>query len=209
MTNIASHILFPKMEKRLPRYLTEEEMQALLLHAGVDTSPLGVRNKVMIYLLYVSGMRISELVQLKKNDLFFDKQMICVYGKGGKQRFIPIPESIMHIIKLYLNGEYKDVTRNFETPYLFPVLYKGIFKPLSRQAFWILLKTVCLKAGIDRIVSPHQLRHSFATHMLKRGADLRSLQMLLGHETISTVQIYTHVEKSHLREVYDKKHPRS
>lgn len=209
ISNVAAHIHFPKIEKKLPKYLSEQEIQSLLLHAGSDSSPVGVRNKVMIYLLYVSGMRISELIQLKRDDLFFDTQLVSIYGKGGKQRMVPIPESIMVIIKNYLDKEYLVITKNIETPYLFPVLYNSLLKPLSRQAFWILLKAVCIKAGIGRVVSPHQLRHSFATHMLKRGADLRSLQMLLGHETIATVQIYTHVETSHLRDIYDKKHPRS
>lgn len=209
ITNVATHLLFPKIEHKLPRYLSEDEIQSLLKQVSIDQSPLGVRNKIMIYMLYVSGVRISELVHLKKQDLFFDNQAINVYGKGGKQRMIPIPESVIEAIKQYLQKEYLFLTRNIETSYLFPVRYKNTLKPLSRQAFWILLKTICKQAGIDKVVSPHQLRHSFATHMLKRGADLRSLQVMLGHETISTVQIYTHVEKSHLRDVYDKKHPRS
>jgi len=200
--NIAEELHMPKIEKKLPQYLTENEVQLLLTAAEHDQTVIGIRNKVMLYLLYVSGMRISELVKLTIADIHFDTGFIAVCGKGGKQRMIPIPQLVLMMIKNYM-GTLKN------TDYLFPVKYSKKIKPISRQAFWVILKKLCKRAGIDQSIFPHQLRHSLATHLLKKGADLRSLQLLLGHESIATVQIYTHVEISHLREAYDKKHPRS
>ena len=200
--NIAEELYMPKIEKKLPQYLTENEIKLLLTAAEHDQTVIGIRNKVMLYLLYVSGMRISELVTLTIADMHFDTGFIAVCGKGGRQRMIPIPQIVLTMIKNYM-GTLKN------TDYLFPVKYGKKIKPISRQAFWVILKKLSKRAGIDQSIFPHQLRHSLATHLLKKGADLRSLQLLLGHESIATVQIYTHVEISHLREVYDKKHPRS
>lgn len=211
--NLASELLMPKIDKKLPRYLSQEEVHHLLTIAAQESSPQGIRNSTMLYLLYVSGMRISELTQLKVSDLHFDTDFIIVQGKGGKQRIVPIPEAILAKIKEYIKQVYTLLTHQKMgaqgSDYLFPVLYGSKIKPISRQAFWIILKKIVTKAGIARSISPHQLRHSLATHMLKNGADLRSLQLLLGHENLATVEIYTHVETSHLRSVYDKKHPRS
>jgi len=200
--NLGEELYIPKIEKKLPQYLTESEIQLLLTTAEQDQTAIGRRNSVMLYLLYVSGMRISELIMLKTSALHFDTGFITVCGKGGKQRMVPIPSFVMTMIKTYLNT--LPITN-----YLFPVIYGKKIKPISRQAFWVVLKTLCKKAGIKKAISPHQLRHSLATHLLKKGADLRSLQLLLGHENISTVEVYTHIEVSHLRETYDKKHPRS
>lgn len=200
--NLGEELYIPKIEKKLPQYLTESEIQLLLTTAEQDQTAIGRRNSVMLYLLYVSGMRISELIMLKTSALHFDTGLITVCGKGGKQRMVPIPSFVMAMIKTYLNT--LPITN-----YLFPVIYGKKIKPISRQAFWVVLKTLCKKTGIKKAISPHQLRHSLATHLLKKGADLRSLQLLLGHENISTVEIYTHIEVSHLRETYDKKHPRS
>lgn len=200
--NIGQELYTPKIEQKLPQYLTENEIKLLLTAAEQDQTAIGIRNKVMLYLLYVSGMRISELVILTTADMHFDTGFISVCGKGGKQRMIPIPQFVLMMIKNYL-GTHPI------TDYLFPVKYGKKIKPISRQAFWVVLKKLCKRSGINKSIFPHQLRHSLATHLLKKGADLRSLQLLLGHENISTVQIYTHVETSHLREIYDKKHPRS
>jgi len=200
--NIAEELCMPKIEKKLPQYLTENEIKLLLTAAEQDQTVIGTRNKVMLYLLYASGMRISELVRLTITDMHFDTGFIAVCGKGGRQRMIPIPQLVLMMIKNYM-GTLKNID------YLFPVKYGKKIKPISRQAFWVVLKKLCKRSGIDQSIFPHQLRHSLATHLLKKGADLRSLQLLLGHENISTVQIYTHVEKSHLRKEYDKKHPRS
>lgn len=211
INNSAKDLVFPKIDAKLPTYLSEQEVKNVLALADEDTSPHGVRNKIMLYLLYISGMRVSELVSICTQDFHFDEGLVSIVGKGGKQRMIPLPESIIKLLKDYLDTLKKtsvSLQKNSST-YLFSVTYGKKVKPISRQSCWLILKRICIAAGINRPISPHQLRHSFATHMLEKGADLRSLQMLLGHESISTVQIYTHVTTSHLRKVYDKKHPRS
>jgi integrase/recombinase XerD len=200
--NSAKDLCFPSVEQKLPTYLSEEEVKLILTTAEQDASLHGMRNTIMLYLLYVSGMRVSELVALKVTDFHFDTGFVSVLGKGGRERMIPLPSAITDLLIVYIRSIHN-------RPYLFSVTYGKKIKPLSRQSCWIILKKLCLQAGIQKSVSPHQLRHSFATHMLKKGADLRSLQELLGHESIATVQIYTHVETSQLRSLYDKKHPRS
>lgn len=211
--NYAQELIFPKLDKRLPEALSEEEVESLFDAADQDATDVGLRNKIMLSLLYVSGMRISELVNLRVTDLHFDTGFISVTGKGGKGRMIPLPRPMLESLHYYLQTAHRSFVSGYqgarETDLLFPIYYGGKMKPITRQAFWIILKDICARSGIARPLSPHTLRHSFATHMLKRGADLRSLQLLLGHETIATVQIYTHVETSYLRDMYDKKHPRS
>ena len=213
MHHCAQDLIFPKLDQRLPSALSEEEIEQLFTAADQDATDNGFRNKIMLSLLYVSGMRISELVHLTISDLHFDTGFISVNGKGGKGRLIPLPRPMLASIDQYLKTAHRAFAAGDRgaraTDLLFPIFYAGKVKPITRQAFWIILKQIWLKSGISRSLSPHTLRHSFATHMLKRGADLRSLQMLLGHENIATVEIYTHVETSYLREMYDKKHPRS
>ena len=213
VANSAQDLIFPKLEKSLPSALSEQEIQQLFTVADQDVGDLGKRTRVMLYLLYVSGMRISELIHIKIPHIHFDTGFIEVVGKRGRGRLIPLPQPMLELLQDYL----KTIHRSFvtadhgarATDWLFPTFYAGKVKPITRQSFWMTLKDVWLKTGSVRTISPHILRHSFATHMLKRGADLRSLQILLGHESIATVQIYTHVETSYLRSVYDKKHPRS
>lgn len=211
--NYADDLIFPKLEKRLPRYLQEDEIEVLFEVANRDTSDIGQRNKVMLYFLYVSGMRISELISLTVGQIQFDSGLVTISGKGGKGRMIPIPKQMTHLLKNYVDTVLKVFMskggKKRKGNYLFPVNYAGRVKPISRQAFWGILKSLWKKTGIDKSISPHQLRHSLATHMLKNGVDLRSLQLILGHENLSTVQIYTHLETGYLRKVYDKKHPRS
>ena len=207
--NIVADVQFPKIEKKLPTFLSEQEIESLFKVASNETTNEGIRNKVMVYLLYVSGMRITELINVCLSDIHFDTGFITIKGKGGKERMIPMPQPIQTMLKKYINTQHRKFRSKRKTDFLFPVYYAGTVKAISRQAFWLILKKLCEKTGIKHAVSPHQLRHSFATHMLKRGADLRSLQLLLGHENLATVQIYTHVETSYLRKVYDKKHPRS
>lgn len=211
--NRSDDLIFPKLERRLPRYLREDEVEQLFEVANRDNSPLGIRNKVMLYLLYVSGMRISELVHLGVGQIQFESSLITVTGKGGKGRVIPIPKPIAALLKEYVDHGLKDFMlqgdKKRKCDHLFPVNYAGKIKPISRQAFWVILKDLWKKTGIERSISPHQLRHSLATHLLKNGIDLRSLQLILGHENLATVQIYTHLETGYLRKVYDKKHPRS
>lgn len=208
--DIAESVTFPKLEKQLPNYLPENEVEKLLHVADRDITHNGIRNKVMLYLLYVTGMRISELVSVTIGEVRFDTGFISVSGKGGRGRMVPLPQPMIKLLRLYLESIHKDFTqKKKKTNYLFPTYYAGKVKPITRQAFWIILKKIWARTGIKRTISPHKLRHSFATHMLKHGANLRSLQLLLGHENLSTVQIYTHLETSYLRQVYDKKHPRS
>jgi len=209
----ARDLIIPKIEKKLPTYLSEAEVEQLLKTTDNDTSDVGVRNKVMIYFLYVSGMRISELVTIKKSAIQFDTGFVVVSGKGGKSRMVPLPEHMLALLKNYFEQVCPRLMtkeeKKYETDYAFPLFYGKKVKHISRQAFWIIMKKVTKASGIASEVSPHKLRHSLATHLLRKGADLRSLQLLLGHEQLSTVQIYTHLETDHVRKVYDKKHPRS
>lgn len=209
VTHCTKHIGAPKVEHKLPRFLTEAQTNELLHVATHDTSAHGMRNKTMLYLLYSTGMRASELINLKITDLHTDTGFIKVTGKGSKERLIPVPQPVMKLINDYVNAVLNPLRAQWEFDLLFPIRYKGRLKPMTRQAWWDIVKILWYKTGNKQTISPHTLRHSLATHMLKRGADLRSLQLLLGHESIATVQLYTHVEKSHVRTVYDKKHPRS
>jgi integrase/recombinase XerD len=211
--NVAKELRIPKIDKTLPHYLSEQDIEKLLEFADNDDSTHALRNRVMLYLMYTSGMRVSELIRLKTSDVQFDTGFVIVDGKGGKQRLVPVPRSILSMLQEYIDIklESQNAKRKARTiiPYLFSTQYAGAIKPMSRQSFWIILKAMWAKTGSKKNISPHQLRHSLATHMLKKGMDLRSLQMILGHENLSTVQIYTHIETSYLRTIYDKKHPRS
>ena len=211
--NISLELITPRLEKKLPKYLKEKEVETLLIAAKEDDSNAGVRNSTMLYLLYVTGMRISELVNLTVSSIDFSSGFVTVPGKGGKERMVPLPHHMSELLKIYLKTTYPNLLTKksitLKTDYLFPTFYGGKLKSMSRQMFWIYLKSMAAYAGINKDLSPHQLRHSLATHLLKKGANLRSLQMLLGHEQLTTVQIYTHVETEHLRKIYDKKHPRS
>lgn len=212
-TNHAEHLFTPRLEKKIPTHLTATDVEKLLKEASLDTSAAGVRNFVMLSLLYVSGMRISELIHIKMSSLDFEKQCIIIQGKGAKERMVPLPHETIELLEMYIEGAYKEllIKNKVElmTDYLFPSYYGKELKALSRQSFWLYLREVALKAGIKKDFSPHSLRHSLATHLLKNGANLRSLQLLLGHEQLDTVQIYTHLETTHLRKLYDIKHPRS
>ncbi len=212
LANVAGALIFPTVEKRLPNYLTEEEVRALLVAAGKDASNRGIRNKVMLYLLYASGVRVSELVSLTVDQLHFDSGFVHVVGKGKKERVVPLPKNLLDLLRFFLDHVYPKLLPkqvNAKANYLFFSVYKNTLKPISRQFFWQTLKKILLMAGITRNISPHSLRHSLATHLLKNGADIRSLQMLLGHENLATVQIYTHLGNTQLRAEYDKKHPRA
>lgn len=207
--NKLTDIIFPKFKKGLPTFLSEEDIEALLAVADADQSPLGIRNKTMLYLLYVTGMRISELVNLESSSLRFDTGFITVMGKGGKERLVPLPQPMIVMLREYLDEIQPKLIQNRATQLLFSVIYGGVLKSITRQAFWGILKDLWKKTDRKKNISPHKLRHSLATHMLKNGADLRALQLILGHENVTTVAIYTHVETTHARKVYDEKHPRS
>jgi integrase/recombinase XerD len=212
-------VQFPQLAKHLPKHLTQDQVKALLVAADEEKTVLGQRNKVMLCLLYACGFRVSELVALKCSNINFEDNCLQVSGKGGKDRVVPLPAEIIVLLKAYLDQIHsrllgvdvktKNKSARRDTDYLFPVLYAGKMGHISRQAFWKIIKDIAKKSGLINSISPHVLRHSLATHMLKRGANLRVLQALLGHEKINTVQIYTHLEMTHLRELYDKYHPRA
>lgn len=210
--NCAHALVIPKIENKLPRVLSQDDVGALLNVAEKDVTLTGWRNRIMLTLLYVTGMRISELTNIKVSDIKYDDGLIIVSGKGGKERLIPITKILLENIKAYsLEMEAFAASKGFVTQphYLFSVLYASGFKSMTRQACWGIVKKIWSLTGIQKTISPHMLRHSLATHMLANGADLRSLQMILGHENLSTVQVYTHVDTTYLRTVYDSKHPRS
>jgi len=210
----AQSLVFPKIEKTLPNYLSEPEIEKLLAAANRDTSYKGIRNKVMLYVMYATGIRVSELVHLRIDQIHFDTGFIRIIGKGNKERMIPVPKNVLELLHYYLDHIYhkllpKNIEIGSKERYLFATTYDNQIKPISRQSFWISLKKILSKAAIFKNVSPHSLRHSLATHLLQKGADLRSLQMLLGHQNLSTVQVYTHIGNTQLRKIYDEKHPRA
>ncbi len=203
--NISKGIVNPKQEKKLPIVLSIQEVDILL--NSIDTSDnLGIRNKAMVELLYSSGLRVSELCQLKIDNLHLQMRFIQVYGKGKKERIVPVGEEALLAIENYLNNSRPKLVRKPNNNFLF-LNKKG--QPLSRVGFWEILKNIALKAGLTKKISPHMLRHSFASHLLERGLDLRLIQELLGHEDISTTEIYTHISNQKLKEVYLEAHPRA
>jgi integrase/recombinase XerD len=210
--NFTEGVVFPKIPRRLPSYLSEEDIQKLFTVASLDQTLAGYRNKTMLCLLYVSGFRISELTGLKISNIDFQERIIHITGKGGKNRVVPLQSSVIELLRYYLQHVHSKIVapaREAATDILFPIVFKKSVHPVSRQAFWITLKKLATAASIQTSISPHTLRHSLATHLLKAGANLRLLQMLLGHEQLDTVQIYTHVEISQLREMYEQYHPRA
>jgi len=213
LKNHGLNLVIPKIEETLPSYLTLDEVEKLFELAALDKTVKGYRNQTIIYLLYASGMRVSELVNLRIGQIHFDTGFIHVVGKGNKERTLPIPLNILQLIRFYLDKIYIKLlpknSKSVSQDLLFPFFLNGKVKPISRQIVFLILKKIIKMSGIKKNISPHSLRHSLATHLLKNGANLRSLQLLLGHESISTVQIYTHVDTSHLRVIYDKKHPRA
>jgi integrase/recombinase XerD len=200
----------PKAWPALPKFLSLEEVDQLIAQPDV-TTPLGLRDRAMFELLYATGMRVSELVKVRAVDLRLDEEYLTCVGKGSKERIIPIGEEATKWVRRYqqegrshLIPERKG--RAAASPRLFLNARGG---SLSRVGFWKILKTHGRRAGIRGALSPHVLRHSFATHLLERGADLRAIQMMLGHADLSTTQIYTHVLEARLRTVYDRFHPRA
>lgn len=209
IANIMIGVSFPKLEKKLPNFLTEQEIYTILSCAESDQSDLGKRNNILLKLLYVTGIRITEAVSLKLSDIKFEDNLIIVQGKGNKERLIPIPQEFSTQLYSFIQTNYATALKNRHNEFLFAVKSKGKIKSITRQAGWLILKAIVSKSGIKKRVTPHTFRHSLATHLLEKGANLRSLQVWLGHENLSTVEIYTHVNTDHLRKIYDKKHPRS
>ena len=203
--NPMSDVRPPKKAEHLPAVLTLEEIDKLLQVAGEDT-PLGIRNRTLLEVMYATGLRVSELVNLKMSDLHLELGLIQTIGKGDKERIIPIGEVAIDWLQRYFKTSRIALLKEHESPYVF-LNDRG--HQITRQGIWKIIKKLVLNAGITKDVSPHTLRHSFATHILENGADLRIVQELLGHADISTTQIYTHISKKRLSEVYDEYHPRA
>ena len=204
-TNPMELIESPKIGRKLPDTLSTIEINTLI--AAIDLSaPQGERNRTIIETLYGCGLRVSELITLKMSDLFFDEGFIKVTGKGDKQRFVPIGEATITYINIYRN----DIRVHQEiNPFAKDTLFlnrRG--KPLTRAMIFTIVKRLAVKAGIKKIISPHTFRHSFATHLLENGANLRAIQQMLGHESITTTEVYTHIDKTHLTSVMNQFHPR-
>jgi len=194
----------PGVAKTLPSLLTSREVEQLLKQPDLK-SPLGLRDRAMLEMLYATGMRVSELVGFPTNQMNLETGYVVIYGKGSKERLVPLGKEAVRWIGHYLERVRNDLLKGRESPYLF-VGRSG--KGLSRQRFWKSLKNYGQKAGIPKRLTPHLLRHSFASHLLEGGADLRSVQALLGHADISTTQIYTHVTGERLKKVHKRFHPR-
>jgi len=188
----------------LPKFLSLEEVDALIAQPDVAT-PLGIRDRAMIELLYATGMRVSELIGVRTADLHLREGYLTCIGKGNKERLIPTGDQAIEWIERYQKTARPALLKGRASPRLFLNVRGG---PMSRVGFWKILKRHGLRANLPRSLSPHVIRHSFATHLLERGADLRAIQMMLGHTDLSTTQIYTHVLEARLRSVYDRFHPR-
>jgi integrase/recombinase XerD len=204
--NPADDLQAPRAWPALPKLLSLEEVESLIRQPDVST-PRGLRDRALIEVLYATGMRVSELIHLRASDLNLESGYLSCTGKGNKQRIIPIGEQASEWLMKYITGARPSLTRKRQSPWLFVNAKGG--GSLSRIGFWKILKGYGRKAGLPRNLSPHVLRHSFATHLLEHGADLRSIQMMLGHADLSTTQIYTHVLEARLRSVYDRFHPRA
>lgn len=200
----ASVVDLPKTGLALPEVLNPEELKSLL-DTPDSTTHRGLRDTAMLELLYAAGLRVSELVNMKLQDINTEACFVRVFGKGSKERVVPIGQFAKNRVDVYIQTARPALLKNAVSRYLF-VARSG--KPMTRQGFWKLLKRYAATAGIKKHVSPHSLRHSFASHLLEGGADLRSVQLMLGHADISTTQIYTHVAHDHLKRVHKKYHPR-
>jgi len=194
----------PKLGRGLPKALNEQQVSGLL-EAPKVTTPLGLRDRTMLELMYASGLRVSELVELELANVNLNQGVVRVLGKGGKERLVPLGEEAIAWLQRYLREARPQLMDGQTSPLMFVTARK---KGMTRQAFWHAIRKHAQAAGISQPVSPHMLRHSFATHLLNHGADLRVVQLLLGHSDLSTTQIYTHVAREGLKKLHSKHHPR-
>ncbi len=199
-----AQIAMPKIGRSLPKSLTEEEVESLL-NAPAIADPLGHRDRTMLEVLYATGLRVSELVNLKYSQINTNQGVIRIIGKGNRERLIPLGEEAVRWLTEFVKGPRNEILLDRTTDYLFPTR-RG--DRMTRQAFWHIIKRYARKAQIDKELSPHTMRHAFATHLLNHGADLRVVQMLLGHSDLSTTQIYTHVARERMKELHERHHPR-
>ncbi len=200
-----AQIAMPKIGRSLPKSLTEEEVEALLAAPAVR-DPLGNRDRTMLEVLYATGLRVSELVNLQYGQINLNQGVIRVLGKGNRERLIPLGDEAVRWLTEFVHGARDEILLERQTDYLFPTR-RG--DRMTRQAFWHIIKRYARKAGIGKGLSPHTLRHAFATHLLNHGADLRVVQILLGHSDLSTTQIYTHVASERMKDLHSRHHPRS
>ena len=194
----------PKIGVKLPDTLSEQEINSLI--SAIDLSKAeGERNRAMLETMYSCGLRVSELIDLKISDLFFDEGFIKIVGKGNKERFVPIHYSAQKYIVLYMNEirDHLSIKKGFEDT----LFLNRRGKSLSRQMIFMILKALAIKINLNKKISPHTFRHSFATHLLKNGADLRAIQQMLGHESITTTEVYVHLDTSYLKKIVEKYHP--
>ncbi len=197
-------IQMPRIGRSLPKTLSEEEVDMLLSAPNTD-EPLGHRDRAMLELLYATGLRVSELINLKQSQINFNQGVLRIVGKGDRERLIPLGDESQRWLKDFIDGPRMEILLERQTDYLFPTR-RG--DRMTRQAFWHIIKRYAEKAGVRKKMSPHSLRHAFATHLLNRGADLRVVQLLLGHSDLSTTQIYTHVARERLKDLHGEHHPR-
>ena len=197
-------IEMPRIGRSLPQTLTEDEVDALLNAPNTD-EPLGHRDRAMLELLYATGLRVSELINITQSQINFNQGVLRIVGKGDRERLIPLGEEAQRWIREFIDGPRMEILLERQTDYLFPTR-RG--DRMTRQAFWHIIKRYAEKANIRSKMSPHSLRHAFATHLLNRGADLRVVQLLLGHSDLSTTQIYTHVARERLKDLHREHHPR-
>jgi integrase/recombinase XerD len=206
-TNPADELRAPRAWKTLPRHLSVDDVDRLLEQPDVKT-PRGLRDRALIELLYATGLRVSELISLRPADVNLDASYLTCTGKGDKQRIVPMGDEATAWVRRYLGDARRALLGKRVSPRLFVNARRG-GPGLTRVGFWKILKAYGRSAGLTAALSPHMLRHSFATHLLERGADLRAIQMMLGHADLSTTQIYTHVLQQRMRTVYDRFHPRA
>ena len=199
-----SNIEAPKQEKKLPVVLTEDEIKNLINSFDLNHG-FGQRNKTIIEILYGTGIRVSELVNLKLSNIFFKENIIKIIGKGNKERFVPLGEIASDEMKIYINDRNQLKIDSKSSDVLFLNRYG---RRLTRSMIFKIISDASKRIGLDKKISPHTLRHSFATHLIKNGADLRTIQLILGHESITTTEIYTHLDTLHLEEVLKRYHPR-
>jgi len=203
-TNPIEDLESPKVAKKLPEILSLKEIEQILEQPDLQT-PLGIRDRAMLEMLYATGMRVSELTRLPTHQVNLEGGYVLLYGKGSKERIVPLGSEAMNWVTLYLGTARGILAKARESPFLF-INRSG--RGMTRQGFWKNLRDYARRAGLRKRISPHLLRHSFASHLLERGADLRSVQMMLGHVDISTTQIYTHVTGERLKKVHKQYHPR-
>jgi len=203
--NVAKLLDVPRIKRRLPEVLTVEEVEALIDACDIK-KPSGVRDRAILELLYSSGLRVSEVASLEFQHLDLERSCLRLWGKGFKERIVPFGETAREALLEYLNGVRNLLLKGRKSRYIFVSGPEG--RPLSRQSIWNMVKRCALKAGITKRITPHTLRHTFATHLLEGGAELRIVQEFLGHSDISTTQIYTHIDRKFLRESYVRAFPR-